>query len=194
MQPIEGQPAWQPGLAADLQGIGDALEREGRIAREEAGPWYAQVGHAILDVAGLVPFIGDLFADGLNGLWYLVEGDRVNAGMSFGSMIPFGGWFVQGGRWVKRGLRAEELATLSRLADQGDILRYLPGGRVLRNADEMADAANFRVDQFLTPSELRRYSGDRAWLQPLVSGRRFDQYMELNYPHNQVRIRYGNNR
>jgi RHS repeat-associated protein len=47
----------------------------------------AQVVHTVLDVAGLVPGWGEA-ADGLNALIYLVEGDKLNAGLSAGAMIP----------------------------------------------------------------------------------------------------------
>ncbi len=50
-----------------------------QLAKEE--------GHTALDFVGTIPIAGEL-ADGVNGIWYLVEGDRVNAGFSFASMLP----------------------------------------------------------------------------------------------------------
>lgn len=191
--PVEGQEAWQPGLAEDLVGLGAALEHEAQVAEEEQGPWWSRWGHAVLDVVGLVPLLGEV-ADGLNGLWYLAEGNYLDAGLSLGSMIPFGGWFVQGGKWTRRALNAEELAELQRLAETGELTRYLPGGRLVDDVADLADPANFQVASFLTPADLRRFSGDRAWLQPLVAGRRFDDYMAPNYPANQVRLDYGDGR
>lgn len=191
--PVEGQEAWQPGLAEDLVGLGAALEHEAQVAEDEQGPWWSRWGHAVLDVVGLVPLLGEA-ADGLNGLWYLAEGNYLDAGLSLGSMIPFGGWFVQGGKWTRRALNAEELAELQRLAEVGDLTRYLPGGRLVDDVADLADPANFQVANFLTPADLRRFSGDRAWLQPLVAGRRFDDYMAPNYPANQVRLDYGDGR
>lgn len=191
--PVEGQTAWQPGLAEDLQAIVDSIDAEVAYAEANRPPWWSVVGHTILDLLGMVPVIGEA-ADGLNGLWYLAEGDHINAGISFGSMLPIAGWFVQGGKWVKRAFTADELATLGRLADSGDIARYLPGGRLVTNATDLADPSNFRPGSFLSPNELRRFSGSREWLQPLVAGRRFDDYMTPNYPHNQIRLDYGNGR
>lgn len=188
--PVEGAVAFQPDLAADLQGIGLALEREARIAEEEAGPWWSQLGHALLDVVGLVPLLGEP-ADGLNGLWYLAEGNYVDAGLSFGGMVPVAGWFVQGGKWVRRTLNAGELAELGRLADSGqDLSRYLlPGGRLVDDAAQLADPANFRADRFLTEAELLRF-GNRPWLQRIVAGNRFDDYMASRYPFNEVYLEY----
>jgi hypothetical protein len=57
--------------------------------------------HNALDIAGLIPGVGEI-ADGTNGLIYLAEGDRVNAGISAASMIPFAGWGVTAGKAAKK--------------------------------------------------------------------------------------------
>lgn len=58
-----------------------------------------QVG---LDLIGLIPGVGEV-ADGVNGLIYLARGDKVNAALSFGAMIPIVGWAATGGKFVKKG-------------------------------------------------------------------------------------------
>ncbi|WP_446936032.1 deaminase domain-containing protein [Lysinibacillus fusiformis] len=58
-----------------------------------------QVG---LDLVGLIPGVGEI-ADGVNGIIYLASGDKVNAALSFGAMIPFVGWAATGGKFVKKG-------------------------------------------------------------------------------------------
>jgi hypothetical protein len=58
-----------------------------------------QVG---LDIVGMVPVVGEI-ADGVNGLIYLARGDKVNAALSFGAMIPIVGWAATGGKFVKKG-------------------------------------------------------------------------------------------
>ncbi|QDZ98572.1 hypothetical protein D0439_08010 [Lysinibacillus fusiformis] len=58
-----------------------------------------QVG---LDLVGLIPGVGEI-ADGVNGVIYLARGDKVNASLSFGAMIPFVGWASTGGKFVKKG-------------------------------------------------------------------------------------------
>lgn len=48
---------------------------------------WKEVGHTALDVAGLIPGVGEI-ADGINALWYAAEGDWVNAALSAAGMIP----------------------------------------------------------------------------------------------------------
>jgi hypothetical protein len=76
----------------------------------------SDIGHTVLDVAGLVPVLGAP-ADALNGVWYATEGDWVNAGLSAAGMIPFVG----------------EAAVAAKLGAKGV--------DALRGADEAADAA-----------------------------------------------------
>jgi hypothetical protein len=54
---------------------------------DPTGLWWgwSKSGHAALDVLGLAPAFGEA-ADGINGLWYLAEGNHVDAGLSFASM------------------------------------------------------------------------------------------------------------
>ncbi|MDI2588769.1 T7SS effector LXG polymorphic toxin [Psychrobacillus sp. NEAU-3TGS] len=59
----------------------------------------------VLDVAGLVPVIGEA-ADGLNGVIYSARGDTLNAALSFGAMIPIAGWASTGGKFAKKGSEA----------------------------------------------------------------------------------------
>ena len=47
----------------------------------------SDLGHTILDVAGLIPVIGEA-ADGINAAWYTAEGDYTNAALSAAAMIP----------------------------------------------------------------------------------------------------------
>jgi len=70
----------------------------GRATEEDRG-WFSSIGHGVLDMAGLVPVIGEP-VDGINVLWYLSEGDGVNAGLSAAGMIPFVGWGATGGKLI----------------------------------------------------------------------------------------------
>lgn len=99
--PVEGEPAWQPEVAADLDAIVGAIEREVRIAEENKPPWYSAAGHFLLDLIGMVPGLGEP-ADGLNATWYLAEGNTTDAAISGAGMLPFAGWFSVGGKWVRR--------------------------------------------------------------------------------------------
>ncbi|MBK8445770.1 MAG: RHS repeat-associated core domain-containing protein [Micropruina sp.] len=48
---------------------------------------WKEVGHIALDLAGLIPGIGEI-ADGANAAWYAAEGDWVNAAFSAAGMVP----------------------------------------------------------------------------------------------------------
>src|SRR5690606_15620928 len=47
----------------------------------------SEVGHLILDMAGMAPVAGELF-DAINGAWYIWEGNKMDAAISFSSTIP----------------------------------------------------------------------------------------------------------
>ncbi|MCD2186656.1 DUF6531 domain-containing protein [Actinomycetospora soli] len=72
--------------------------------QEESGFSWGDLGHAALDVVGLVPVVGEV-ADGANAAWYAAEGDYLNAGLSAAAMVPFAGWAATG---IKGGLKAGE--------------------------------------------------------------------------------------
>jgi RHS repeat-associated protein len=59
------------------------------------------LAHAALDIAGIVPGIGEI-ADGTNAALYAYEGDYLNAGLSAAGMIPFAGWAATGGKMMSK--------------------------------------------------------------------------------------------
>ena len=59
------------------------------------------VVHIILDVAGLVPVIGEV-ADLVGGGLYILQGDGVNATLAFASAIPFAGWASTSAKYCKK--------------------------------------------------------------------------------------------
>ncbi len=59
--------------------------------------------HLGLDVIGLFPVAGEV-ADLLNGAIYTLQGDGVNATLSFASAIPVAGWFSAGIKFATRGV------------------------------------------------------------------------------------------
>lgn len=71
---------------------------------EDDGWSFSDVGHGLLDLGGLIPLAGEP-VDGVNALWYLGEGDELNAGLSAGGMVPIGGWFSTG---AKVGIKASD--------------------------------------------------------------------------------------
>nr|WP_315063062.1 hypothetical protein [uncultured Lysinibacillus sp.] len=58
-----------------------------------------------LDIVGMVPVVGEV-ADGVNGIIYVARGDKVNAALSFGAMIPVVGNAATAGKWVNKGAKA----------------------------------------------------------------------------------------
>lgn len=190
--PVEGAPAWQPELAAGLNGGIAAIEREVRIAEENKPPWWSSVGHFILDLIGLVPGLGEP-ADGVNALWYAAEGNTVDAALSAGGMIPLAGWFSVGGKWTRRLLTVDEIAAVKKAVDQGvDIGRITPGGTVLTKVD-LTDPSKFTPETFLSPGEMKRFQ-DRPWLQNIVAGNKFDDFMAPNYKHNEIYVEFAGNK
>jgi hypothetical protein len=46
-----------------------------------------QRGHDALDILGVVPLFGEGF-DAINGIWYALEGDYLNASLSMAAVVP----------------------------------------------------------------------------------------------------------
>ncbi|KAF2518770.1 hypothetical protein E0W68_08455 [Flavobacterium salilacus subsp. salilacus] len=69
--------------------------------------------HLALDIVGFVPVYGEI-ADVANGIIYTIEGDGINASLSYASAIPVAGWFAAG---VKMAKRADGLLFLVKGAD-----------------------------------------------------------------------------
>ncbi|WP_445457854.1 AHH domain-containing protein [Flavobacterium sp. HNIBRBA15423] len=57
--------------------------------------------HLSLDLAGLVPAFGEI-ADVTNGVIYTIEGDGLNATLSYASAIPVAGWFATGAKYANK--------------------------------------------------------------------------------------------
>lgn len=78
---------------------------------------YAEVSgwiHIALDAAGLAPGLG-VFPDAVNAVYYLIEGDWVNAGISAAAMVPV---FGQGATATKYGVKVTKEAA-ERLGKEG---------------------------------------------------------------------------
>lgn len=68
-----------------------------------AGWTWSDVGHGVLDAAGLVPLIGE-GADLANAAWLAAEGDYLGAGLSIVSMVPIVGDAIgKGGKLLRAG-------------------------------------------------------------------------------------------
>ncbi|MFG1605155.1 DNRLRE domain-containing protein [Actinoplanes sp. NPDC049265] len=69
----------------------------------------SDIGHAALDVAGLVPGVGEV-ADLANAAWYAAEGDYANAALSAASAIPFAGYAASAAKGVKYAAKGADAA------------------------------------------------------------------------------------
>lgn len=70
--------------------------------------WLSDLGHAALDVAGLVPVVGEV-ADLANAGWYAAEGNYTDAALSAAGAIPFVGWgaaAAKGGKYAAKAIRS----------------------------------------------------------------------------------------
>lgn len=63
----------------------------------------SKIGHGILDVAGLIPVVGEP-ADAANAAWYTAEGDYTNAALSAAAMVPIAGWGATALKGVNKGI------------------------------------------------------------------------------------------
>jgi hypothetical protein len=61
--------------------------------------------HFTLDVAGMAPVIGEV-ADLANGVIYTIEGDGVNATLSYLAAVPIAGWAATGIKFAKKTITA----------------------------------------------------------------------------------------
>ncbi|WP_285593543.1 DUF6531 domain-containing protein [Actinomycetospora sp. NBRC 106378] len=112
--PVPGAAGGAPGTTAGAPGapLGPPVRLAAAAApappapapEEESGFSWSDLGHAALDVAGLVPVVGEV-ADGANAAWYTAEGDYLNAGLSAAAMIPFAGWAATG---IKGGIKVAD--------------------------------------------------------------------------------------
>ncbi|MGP4083488.1 golvesin C-terminal-like domain-containing protein [Streptomyces sp. KR55] len=65
----------------------------------------SDVGHAALDVAGMVPVIGEA-ADVANGIWYAAEGNYADAALSMAAAVPGVGMAATAAKYAKKGAKA----------------------------------------------------------------------------------------
>lgn len=83
----------------------------------------SDIGHAALDVVGLIPVVGEV-ADVANGIWYAAEGNYADAALSMASAIPlvgYGATAIKAGKYAKKGLDAADSANdVRKSADKVD--------------------------------------------------------------------------
>lgn len=92
-------------------------------ARMLQGVNWKEVGHVALDLAGLIPGVGEI-ADGANALWYAAGGDWVNAAFSAAGLVPGLGAAAIAAKYAKKagGAATAAAAGVTKLADGVDNL------------------------------------------------------------------------
>jgi hypothetical protein len=149
-------------LDAGARAVGNAVEQGGRAfegAIDAAKNMSASdIGHAVLDGAGMVPVIGEA-ADLANAGWYAAEGNWADAALSAGSMIPIAGNAVTAAKWGKRAVNvADAGADIARTARRADDVA--DAGKLAKHGDEAADAT--RAGNADAPNRPGQGDGDGA--------------------------------
>ena len=193
--PVTGGQAFQPLLAHDVGGIAQLLQAEAKEAEEKRGPLWVQIVDGVADLIGLVPIVGDA-VDFVHGLTYFARGDNVNGALSMGAVIPFAGWAATGGKWTRQALKAEEIAELTAKGAQSVTVARIFGkdGKLIDETIDLTDPANFAPERWLSPTELRIFSGNREFVQRLIAGNRFNNYANANYRYSEIAMSVGNKR
>jgi predicted ribonuclease toxin of YeeF-YezG toxin-antitoxin module len=127
--------------------------------------------HTGLDVAGMVPAIGEV-ADLANAGFYAIQGDTLNAGISLAACIPIGGQLATGGRLaVKAGKEVLETGAKKVLKKEAkEILEKEVKKEVLEEAEEAA-AKNIgtkvtkggKSKTYERPSGYRKEVREKVW-------------------------------
>ncbi|MGI5505356.1 polymorphic toxin-type HINT domain-containing protein [Lentzea sp. CA-135723] len=109
---------------------------------------WSEVGHTILDVVGMIPVVGEI-ADGINAVWYLAEGDYVNAALSAAALVPFAGAAATAGKLIGKGLQKYGDEVASAVGCLRGRNSFVAGTRVL-----MADGSTKPIEQVQVGDEV----------------------------------------
>jgi len=72
--------------------------------------YISPIGHTVLDVAGMVPGLGEP-VDLVNAAWYAGEGNYTDAALTSAAAIPFVGWGATTAKWGKNTIKAMDKVT-----------------------------------------------------------------------------------
>ena len=96
--------------------------------------------HGVLDVAGLLPVAGEI-ADLTNGVIYTLEGEGLNAALSFSAAIPFAGWTATGAKFARKIiLTSGKKRTLTWVVNSAGDIEFSHAGK-LRDLMGLSDPA-----------------------------------------------------
>ncbi len=119
--------------------VGGAAKNAGKaVGKTVSNASFSDIGHTVLDVAGMVPVIGEA-ADLANAAWYLAEGDKTNAALSAAGAIPFVGNAATAAKWGNKAVKGAKV--VKNAADGAEAVAS--GAKVL---DKAKDGAKIVAD------------------------------------------------
>ncbi|MER6347880.1 golvesin C-terminal-like domain-containing protein [Streptomyces sp. NPDC001595] len=128
----------------------------------------SDIGHAALDVVGLVPVVGEV-ADVANGIWYAAEGNYVDAALSMSSAIPlvgYGASAVKAGKYAKKGIDAVDSANDAKKAEN-----TADAATPAKKADEPdAPSCPVKRNSFVPGTKVLMADGSRKNIEDLKEG------------------------
>ena len=102
-----------------------------------------EIIHIGLDIGGMVPVVGEV-CDITNGVIYTVQGDGVNAALSFSAAIPIVGWAAAGSKYAYKltqyTINGTKIKLVLRILNDGSVY-FGSSGSKLRKALGLTDAA-----------------------------------------------------
>ncbi len=97
-----------------VNAFNSAMDKADQLGDSISNASFSDIGHTALDVAGMVPIIGEA-ADLANAGWYAAEGDYKNAALSAAGAIPFAGNAATAAKWGNKAVDAA--TTVTKAAD-----------------------------------------------------------------------------
>ncbi|WP_028889934.1 AHH domain-containing protein [Tenacibaculum ovolyticum] len=117
-----------------------------------------EIIHIGLDIGGMVPVVGEV-CDVTNGVIYTIQGDGVNASLSFAAAIPIAGWAATGSKYAYKltqyTINGTKIKLVLRILNDGSVY-FGSSGSKLRKALGLTNPAKHA--HHLIPWALRNHS------------------------------------
>ncbi|HMN90603.1 MAG TPA: AHH domain-containing protein [Saprospiraceae bacterium] len=138
--------------------------------------------HTALDIIGLFPGLGEP-ADLLNGVLYIVEGDGVNATLSFGATLPVGGWIFTGTKYATILITVgNKTHRMRNYVDAAGKITFSHEGKLRAILGMGPAATDLRQAHHIVPEKF----WDHPLVQKAASSRDGSKVFHMNGPHNGV--------
>jgi hypothetical protein len=120
--------------------------------------------HDFLDYVGLIPVVGD-WADGINAVAYLLEGEYAYALLSSGAMVPIVGWAATTSKAVVR--TGEAVADAEKILDKASVFKSacncFVGGTKVQTDDEEKNIEDIEVGDMVLAKDENNPEGELAY-------------------------------